>query len=194
MRMAESWTRWYKTKLDSWPNAHYARRLVGCAAQHTRAGEQGGSPKPAAPCITKHPRMQATCQDSDCPYLPPQLPTQPTYACHACCPLPPSLQRHWMTASLTIPFRTADIGAAVPTNPPVLNRGVGPDVPAPTAPPPPPSPPPPPPSPPPGTCAPGATCCLNGVTYTSCRTDTRAGFSFTQLYKVAGGHLFVGIK
>ncbi len=107
-------------------------------------------------------------------------------------PLP--RQRHWMTGSLTIPFSVADIGAALPSNLLVLNRGVAPDVAAPTAPPPPPPRPPPPPSPPPGTCAPGAQCCLNGMTYISCQTDSKAGFSFTQYYKAVGSTLHVGIK
>ncbi|KAI7837423.1 hypothetical protein COHA_008735 [Chlorella ohadii] len=53
------------------------------------------------------------------------------------------LQRHWMTGSLTIPFSVADISASLPSNLPVLNRGVAPDVAAPTAPPPPPFRPPP---------------------------------------------------
>lgn len=169
--------------------------LGGWSAAQRSAAHQGGRAgwQPEA-CHSL--RLMHLCQwPASHLSLPSPAPLNPTHICLPCLlSPPPSPQRHWMTGSLTIPFRAADIGAAVPSNPPVLNRGVGPDVPAPTAPPPPPSPPPPPPSPPPGTCAPGATCCLNGVTYTSCRTDTRAGFSFTQLYKVAGGYLFVGIK
>ena len=99
-----------------------------------------------------------------------------------------------MTGSLTIPFRVADIGALPPSNPPVLNRGVAVDASAPVAPPSPPPSPPRPPPPPLGTCAPAAQCCLNGITYASCQTNSKAGFSFTQYYKVSSGVLYVGIK
>ncbi len=107
------------------------------------------------------------------------------------------LQFHWMTASLTIPFSVADIGVPLPSNLPVLNRGAGPSAQElPTAPspkralPPQPSPPP----LPPAACAPGAKCCLNGVNYTSCQSDSLAGFFYTQLYRVANGTLHVGIR
>ncbi|KAI7835674.1 hypothetical protein COHA_010413 [Chlorella ohadii] len=107
------------------------------------------------------------------------------------------LKFHWMTASLTIPFSVADIGVPLPSNLPVLNRGAGPSAQElPTAPspkralPPQPSPPP----LPPAACAPGAKCCLNGVNYTSCQSDSLAGFFYTQLYRVANGTLHVGIR
>ena len=114
----------------------------------------------------------------------------------ACLPLP---QFHWMTASLTIPFSTADIGATLPSSVPVLNRGAGPSAAAAAGAAPPPKRPvlPPPPSPPPqpaAACARGAKCCLNGVNYSSCQTDSSAGFPFTQLYRVANGTLHVGIR
>lgn len=113
----------------------------------------------------------------------------------ACLPL---LQFHWMTASLTIPFSTADIGATLPSSLPVLNRGAGPSTPAAAAAARPPRPVlPPPPSPPPrpaAACTRGAKCCLNGINYSSCQSDSSAGFPFTQLYRVENGTLHVGIR
>lgn len=102
-----------------------------------------------------------------------------------------------MTSSLTIPFSLTETDAPLPSGLPVLNRGAGPAFqPSAAAPPrrpvlpPPPSPPPLPAVP----CAPGAPCCLNGVNYTSCQTDSRAGFPFTQMYRVANDTLHVAIK
>lgn len=90
-----------------------------------------------------------------------------------------TLQQHWLTAALSIPFSLADINAPAPAGSPVINKGSGPLVPQATASPPPP---------------PGATCVLEGVAYQACQTTSDPGFSYSQFYSLEGSILKVGIK
>ncbi|KAL4448480.1 hypothetical protein ABPG75_005699 [Micractinium tetrahymenae] len=90
-----------------------------------------------------------------------------------------TMQQHWLTAGLSIPFSLANVGAAVPAASPVINKGAGPFIPQATAAPPPP---------------PGATCVLEGVAYQACQTTTDAGFSYSQFYSIEGSTLKVGIN
>ena len=124
------------------------------------------------------------------------------HRCHACAewslappPCNAAVQQHWMTTRLSIPFTITDLGAAVPPNAPVLNKGAGPAAQVSPSPPPPAvaSPPSPPPAPV-ATCAVGASCCLNGVEYSSCQTDSGPGFAFSQFYRSEGTTLHVAIK
>ncbi|KAL4438194.1 hypothetical protein ABPG77_010555 [Micractinium sp. CCAP 211/92] len=90
-----------------------------------------------------------------------------------------TLQQHWLTAGLSIPFSLADIDAAVPPAVPVINKGAGTLVPPAKASPPPP---------------PGPSCVLEGVAYQACQTTSDPGFPFSQFYSLNGSTLNVGIK
>lgn len=87
--------RLYSSKLDSRPDANYARRLVGCAVQQTRAGEQGGSLKPATACVMtlarKPPTATFPCNNQPNPYMP-AMPAVPPPA--AAAPLDDWLAHH----------------------------------------------------------------------------------------------------
>jgi hypothetical protein len=156
-------------------------RQRGAAAQ---GRQQVASPLPGA--------AAAACMCSAWPLVirPPSLPV-PTF-----CASPQHYsQMHWFNGRVNIPFLLNEIGGTVPLGQPVINRGAGPFVPPP-APSPPPATrrPPPPPSPPVARCPAGAQCCLAGVTYDACTTDSSPGIAYTQYYKLVGSKLLVAIR
>lgn len=105
-----------------------------------------------------------------------------------------ALQRHWAAHSSKAPFIKADVGVAPsPTGVLVLNKGLGPR-PANSVPPPPPPSPVEPEPPAPACDAPTAPCCLEGVQYDACLTNTASGTSLTQYYRATKNRLYVALR
>ncbi|PSC67838.1 sorbosone dehydrogenase [Micractinium conductrix] len=107
-----------------------------------------------------------------------------------------AMKQHWMNGRIYLPYSLADIGAAVPDDAPVLNKGAAPRPIVPPSPPPPspPAAPFPPPTPPVAPCTDATPCCFQGVQYDACKTDSAAGVPFSQYYTLSGATLKVAIR
>lgn len=141
---------------------------------------RGASPKRAPPAASPPPSLRSP------PGSPPPVPVSrlppPTLVSR---PPPPSPPPPTLTASPPVPPPSPSSVAASPSppspSPPPLSPAAR-------------SPPPPSPADP-TSCPSNVPCCLNGVTYDSCQTDSDNLFSYTQYYKaVSGGVLQVAIR